>query len=216
MLYEDGLDYENCHNFSGNAERFYEDILTPGSMANEETWKKLPLSIGLPTPPSTPEKSSQRLRTKMLEPSIMSLSYNYNSQMQASPNSNLQVVPDTITGEDVQDIIPFLTDLGNRSMASPNFFADASCVQGHASIQPKLSPPPCKPVENLTHSPSSYTNDAVSVCGFSDGEYQQQTHLYNDGKEGNYSSFSFACLYFCLLSFASSYLIITFKQLYLY
>ena len=190
MLYEDGLEYENCQSFSTNPERFYEEILTPNSMTAEDPWKKQQqpvMSISLPTPPSTPEKNCQRLRTsKILDPSIMSLSFNnnyYSSRVQQSPNSNLQVVPDTITGDDVQDIIPFLTDLGNRSMASPNFFPDSS----HA--QHKHSPPPCKQTtDNLVSSPSSYHTDHISICGFSDNEqnYLPTSRLYNDpGNEGN-------------------------------
>eukprot|EP00794_Sanderia_malayensis_P018023 gene18023-19828_t len=213
MLYEDGLDYENCHHsFSSNPERFYEDILTPGSIAQttEENsspcWKKMQLGIGgLPTPPSTPEKNSQRHRNsssaKMLEPSIMNLTTlhmnNYSSfnqhMSQHSPNNNLQVVPDTITGDDVQDIIPFLTDLGNRSMASPNFFSDASCIQQPhpVTVQQKLSSPspPCKPIDSLNHSPISYPTENITICGFNDTEqqaFQGNATLYNDAKEGNY------------------------------
>ncbi len=206
MLYEDGLDYENCHNFSTNPERFYEDILTPGSITSDEPcWKKMQLSVGLPTPPSTPEKNSQRIRSsKMLEPSIMSLTYNNNyhfTQVSQSPNNNLQVVPDAITGDDVQDIIPFLTDLGNRSMASPNFFSDASCIPGSVSIQQKPCPSPCKPIDSLTHSPSSYPADNINVCGFNENEqsYHSNTNIYNDGKEGIYTQF----LYYDLRTFVT-------------
>ena len=203
MLYEEGLEYEQCQNLSVAAERFYEDILTPTSMTNEDPWKKTPMSVGLPTPPSTPEKSSQRIRnTKVVEPSILTMNYNnnfYHSPVHQSPNSNLQVVPEGITSDDVQDIIPFLTDLGNRSMASPNFF-DNAVSQGQCNSQTKRSPPPA---ESIAQSPTYHT-EHVSVCGFHDTEqsFSQSNSIYADcPSEGEFLiHFIFTCTpFYCSL-----------------
>ena len=188
MLYEEGLEYEQCQNLSVAAERFYEDIFTPTSMTNEDPWKKTPMSVGLPTPPSTPEKSSQRIRnTKVVEANILTMNYNnnfYHSPVHQSPNSNLQVVPEGITSDDVQDIIPFLTDLGNRSMASPNFF-DNAVSQGQCNSQTKRSPPPA---ESIAQSPTYHT-EHVSVCGFHDTEqsFSHTNSIYADcSSEGEF------------------------------
>ena len=172
MLFDEGgIDYDQCQNLSTAAERFYEDIFTPTNMTSEEQWKKLSSSVGLPTPPSTPEKCSQRLRSnmKLVDSSVLNIQY-YTSPVQQSPNNNLQVVPDTITGDDVQDIIPFLTDLGNRSIASPNFF-ESNATQGSCNPQTKQSPPPCTPSDNIVHSPSfhaeqtfTHSNSLFSDC----------------------------------------------------
>lgn len=176
MLFDDLLDYDQCQNFSINAERFYEDIFAPTSMTSEEQWKKQPpMSAGLPTPPSTPEKCSQhRLRSnmKLIDSGALNIHY-YSSPVHQSPNSNLQVVPDTITGDDVQDIIPFLTDLGNRSIASPNFF-DTTANQGHCNTQTKRSPPPS---DSVVQSPSFHA-DQNSVAAFHDSE---QTFGHSSG-----------------------------------
>ncbi|XP_065070496.1 transcriptional regulator Myc-A-like isoform X2 [Rhopilema esculentum] len=189
MLYDEGLDYEQCHNLPVAAERFYEDILTPNGMSGEDLWKKPPMSVGLPTPPSTPEKSSLRLRgsLKLIDTNALNM-HLYNSPVHQSPNNNLQVVPDAITGEDVQDFIPFLTDLGNRSMASPNFF-DTAVSQGQCNSQTKRSPPPCTPSESIVHSPS-FQAEQNNHCGFQDPD-QSFTHngcLFSDvTTEGSFS-----------------------------
>lgn len=147
-------------------------------MASEEPWKKPPMSVGLPTPPSTPEKCSQRLRNnmKLVDSSALNLQF-YASPVHQSQNNNLQVVPDAITGDDVQDIIPFLTDLGNRSMASPNFF-DTTASQGQCNSQAKHSPPLS---DNVNHSPSFHA-DQNGVSQFHDTEqsYNHSSNIFSD------------------------------------
>jgi len=170
MLFDEGIDFDQSQNLSSAAERFYEDIFNPSSMTNEEQWKKISSSVGLPTPPSTPEKCPQRLRNnmKLVDSSVLNMHY-YSSPIHQSPNNNLQVVPDTITGDDVQDIIPFLTDLGNRSIASPNFF-ETNVSQGTCNSQAKQSPPPCTPSDSIVRSPSFQAEQTFTHTGsiFSD------------------------------------------------
>jgi len=182
MLFDEGIDFDQSQNLSSAAERFYEDIFNPSSMTNEEQWKKISSSVGLPTPPSTPEKCPQRLRNnmKLVDSSVLNMHY-YSSPIHQSPNNNLQVVPDTITGDDVQDIIPFLTDLGNRSIASPNFF-ETNVSQGTCNSQAKQSPPPCTPSDSIVRSPSfqaeqtfTHTGSIFSDCS-SEGSYPVSTY----------------------------------------
>lgn len=178
MLFDEVFEYDQCQNLSVAAERFYEDVFTPANMASEEPWKKPPMSVGLPTPPSTPEKCSQRLRNnmKLVDSSALNLQF-YASPVHQSQNNNLQVVPDAITGDDVQDIIPFLTDLGNRSMASPNFF-DTTASQGQCNSQAKHSPPLS---DNVNHSPSFHA-DQNGVSQFHDTEqsYNHSSNIFSD------------------------------------
>lgn len=187
MLFDEVFEYDQCQNLSVAAERFYEDVFTPANMASEEPWKKPPMSVGLPTPPSTPEKCSQRLRNnmKLVDSSALNLQF-YASPVHQSQNNNLQVVPDAITGDDVQDIIPFLTDLGNRSMASPNFF-DTTASQGQCNSQAKHSPPLS---DNVNHSPSFHA-DQNGVSQFHDTEqsYNHSSNIFSDcSTEGTYPS----------------------------
>ena len=186
MLFEEGIDYDQCQSLSTAAERFYEDIFTPTSMTSEEQWKKISSSVGLPTPPSTPEKCPQRLRNNMKlvdSGSMLNINY-YNSPVQQSPNNNLQVVPDTITGDDVQDIIPFLTDLGNRTIvASPHFFETNN--QGSCNSQTKQSPPPCTPSDSIVHSPSFHAEQT----------FNHSSSIFSDcSSEGMPTDFCFSCL----------------------
>ena len=190
MLFDETFDYDQCQTLSTAAERFYEDIFTPTSMTSEEQWKKTPMSVGLPTPPSTPEKCSQRLRSnmKLVESNVLNIHY-YNNPVQQSPNNNLQVVPDTITGDDVQDIIPFLTDLGNRSIASPNFF-ETNANQGQCNSQTKQRPPACTSSDSVVHSPSFHA-EQNGVAAFHDTEqtFNHSSSIFSDCSSEGKSSF---------------------------
>ena len=195
MLYEDGPELEQCQSFPTPVdpnERFYDDLLNSPTIPSEEPWKRNQFSLGLPTPPTTPERlhCPPRLRNpKGVEQPIMNInSYNTNpycdSRLQSPNSNNLQVVPESIPEQAVQEILPFLEDLESKSMSSPNFY----CETVSSQQQPCLSPPSSQVTDTYSQAPVSYqqptvVDQTIALGSFSESPEHtpfQQNQLYSD------------------------------------